>query len=62
MTFKAQQKRINAEIKGLEAQILFWQSQTKAKTKTMNDATIFPLQFPGILKKLGRKEYVGRTK
>jgi hypothetical protein len=36
---KAQQKRLHADIKGLEAQISFWQSQTKAKTKTLNDAT-----------------------
>jgi len=31
-------KGISASIKGLEARIAFWQSQTKAKTKTLNDA------------------------
>ncbi len=33
-----EKKRLQASIKGLEAQIAFWQSQTKAKTKTLNDA------------------------
>jgi len=33
-----ERKRLTAVIKGLENQISFWQSQTKAKTKTLNDA------------------------
>lgn len=34
----AERNRLAAEIKGLEARIAFWQSQTKAKTRSLNDA------------------------
>jgi len=34
-----ERKRLSAVIKGLETEIAFWQSQTKAKTKTLKDAT-----------------------
>ncbi|OPY87789.1 MAG: hypothetical protein A4E72_01427 [Syntrophus sp. PtaU1.Bin208] len=33
-----ERKRLAAVIKGLETEIAFWQSQTKAKTKTLKDA------------------------
>ncbi len=33
-----ERKRLSAVIKGLETEIAFWQSQTKAKTKTLKDA------------------------